>query len=96
LVKPGHLEESQDNTDTPPPFNTKDIIKISDNEDEVAASTNVHHLGSPFHEESPGSRSRITEAIDLGPGGLSTKPKATEMSAKEVFVPIREDGSKAT
>jgi hypothetical protein len=86
---PAIKAEPQDSTDAVLPFNTGEIIEISDDEDEVVAPANTRHLGSPFHGESHESNSHAAEAINLGPSIMSTKPKATEMSAKEAFAPIR-------
>lgn len=58
--------EPQDTTNDALPSNTNEIILISDDESEVVAPA---ALGSPFHEP------HGSEAINLGPSMLSTKPK---------------------
>jgi len=75
-----------------PPFKTGEIIDlVSDDDDpETAASINVPSLGSPFHEEPQNS-----DAINLGPSMLSTKPMPTKPnpskpSAKDTFARVKE------
>lgn len=71
--------EPHDNPEGAPPFNTGEIVDlISDDEEETTAPANVRALGSPFQEQPHGS-----DAVDLGPSMLSTKPKPAKPSESE-------------
>ena len=71
--------EPHDNLEGAPPFNTGEIVDlISDGEEETTAPANVRALGSPFQEQPHGS-----DAVDLGPSMLSTKPKPAKPSESE-------------
>lgn len=71
--------EPHDNPEGAPPFNTGEIIDlISDDEDITTAPANVRTLGSPFQEQPHES-----DAVNLGPSMLSTKPKPAKPSEGE-------------
>jgi hypothetical protein len=81
---PAIKAEPQDHTDSAPLFKPGEIIDlISDDEGEVVAPTKVRPLGSPFDEQTLGSKSH--DAINLGPSIMFTKPKPVEISAREAF-----------
>jgi hypothetical protein len=83
---PAIKAEPYDTFDDAPPFNTGEIINlISDDEDEDPAPANVRSLGSPFHEQPHES-----DAVNLGPSMLSSKPKSAKPSQQDALKAKRE------
>lgn len=71
--------EPHDHPDGAPPFNTREIInELSDDEEIITAPAKPRTLGSPFQEQPHGS-----DAVNLGPSMLSTKPKPAKPSESE-------------
>jgi hypothetical protein len=79
--------EPQEHPDGAQSLNTGEIINlVSDDEDKTTAPANVRTLGSPFEE-----RQQESDAVNLGPSMLSTKPKpAAKPSEKETLKAKRE------
>jgi SNF2 family DNA or RNA helicase len=75
-------KEPQDTPSVAPAFSTGDkpeTIDISDDEEEVVAQP----LGSPFHEQPQQEEPKTTEAINLGPSLLLSKPKPANPDLQE-------------
>jgi hypothetical protein len=75
-------KEPQDTPSVAPAFNAgeePETIDISDDEEEVVAQP----LGSPFHEQPQQEEPKTTEAINLGPSLLLSKPKPANPDLQE-------------